>query len=35
MAGYNLLGLDVKGHREILGRWIGEGGEGTNLLFAS
>lgn len=31
VAVYNVLGIDLEGKREILGHWIGEGGEGANF----
>jgi putative transposase len=31
VAVYNVLGVDLEGHREILGHWIGDGGEGANF----
>lgn len=34
VAVYNFLGVDLEGHREILGHWIGEGGEGANFWLS-
>ena len=34
VAVYNVLGVDLEGHREILGHWIGEGGEGANFWLS-
>jgi len=31
VAVYNVLGVDLEGHKEILGHWIGDGGEGANF----
>ena len=31
VAVYNVLGVDLDGHREILGHWVGDGGEGANF----
>jgi len=31
VAVYNVLGVDLDGHREILGHWIGDGAEGANF----
>jgi len=31
VAVYNVLGVDLEGHREILGHWIGDGAEGANF----
>ena len=31
---YNVLGVDLEGQREILGHWIGEGGEGANFWLS-
>lgn len=33
-AVYNVLGIDLEGKREILGHWIGEGGEGANFWLS-
>jgi len=34
VAVYNVLGVDLEGKREILGHWIGEGGEGANFWLS-
>jgi transposase-like protein len=34
VAIYNVLGVDLEGKREILGHWIGEGGEGANFWLS-
>ena len=34
MAVYNVLGVDLEGHREILGHWIGEGVEDANFWLS-
>jgi len=34
VAVYTVLGVDVDGKREILGHWIGEGGEGANFWLS-
>ena len=34
VAVYNVLGVDLEGHREILGHWIGDGGEGANFWLS-
>ena len=31
VAIYNVQGVDLTGHREILGHWVGDGGEGANF----
>lgn len=31
VAVYNVLGVDLEGKREVLGHWIGNGGEGANF----
>ena len=33
-AVYNVLGVDMEGHRDILGHWIGDGGEGANFCLS-
>ena len=33
-AVYNVLGVDLEGHRDILGYWIGDGGEGANFWLS-
>jgi putative transposase len=33
-AVYNVLGVDLEGKREVLGHWIGEGGEGANFWLS-
>jgi putative transposase len=30
VAVYNVLGVDLEGHKDILGHWIGDGGEGAH-----
>ena len=34
IAVYNVLGVDLDGHREPLGHWIGDGGEGANFWLS-
>ena len=34
VAVYNVLGVDLEGHKEILGHWIGDGGEGANFWLS-
>ena len=34
VAVYNVLGVDLDGHREPLGHWIGDGGEGANFWLS-
>ncbi|HKJ37589.1 MAG TPA: IS256 family transposase [Anaerolineales bacterium] len=34
VAVYNVLGVDLDGQREILGHWIGDGGEGANFWLS-
>jgi transposase-like protein len=34
IAVYNVLGVDLEGHREPLGHWIGDGGEGSNFWLS-
>jgi len=34
IAVYNVLGVDLEGHREPLGHWIGDGGEGANFWLS-
>ena len=34
VAVYNVLGVDLEGKRDILGHWIGEGGEGANFWLS-
>lgn len=34
VAVYNVLGIDLDGHREILGHWIGDGAEGSNFWLS-
>ena len=31
---YNVLGIDLDGHREVLGHWIGDGAEGSNFWLS-
>jgi transposase-like protein len=33
-AVYIVLGVDVEGHRDVLGHWIGEGGESSNFWLS-
>jgi transposase-like protein len=33
-AVYIVLGVDLEGHRDVLGHWIGEGGEGANFWLS-
>ncbi len=34
VAVYNVLGVDLDGHREVLGHWIGDGAEGANFWLS-
>jgi len=34
VAVYNVLGVDLEGKKDILGHWIGEGGEGANFWLS-
>ena len=34
VAVYNVLGVDLEGKRNILGHWIGDGGEGANFWLS-
>ena len=34
VAIYNVQGVDLSGHREILGHWVGDGGEGANFWLS-
>lgn len=34
VAVYNVLGVDLAGKRDILGHWIGDGGEGANFWLS-
>ena len=34
MAVYVVLGIDLDGHRDILGHWVGEGAEGANFWLS-
>lgn len=34
VAIYNVLGVDLEGKRDILGHWIGDGGEGANFWLS-
>ena len=34
VAVYNVLGIDLEGKRDILGHWIGDGGEGANFWLS-
>jgi putative transposase len=34
VAVYNVLGVDLDGQREILGHWVGDGGEGANFWLS-
>tara|TARA_Y100000310_G_C20588782_1_gene766858 strand:- start:94 stop:1341 length:1248 start_codon:yes stop_codon:yes gene_type:complete len=34
VAVYNVLGVDLEGHKDILGHWIGDGGEGANYWLS-
>jgi len=34
IAVYNVLGVDLDGHREPLGHWVGDGGEGANFWLS-
>ena len=33
-AVYVVLGVDLEGHRDVLGHWIGDGGEGANFWLS-
>ena len=33
-AVYNVLGVDMEGQRDILGHWLGDGGEGANFWLS-
>lgn len=33
-AVYIVLGVDLEGHRDVLGHWIGDGGEGANFWLS-
>jgi transposase-like protein len=34
IAVYNVIGVDLDGHREPLGHWVGDGGEGANFWLS-
>lgn len=34
VAVYNVLGITLDGHKEILGHWVGDGGEGANFWLS-
>jgi putative transposase len=34
VAVYNVLGIDLEGHKEVFGHWIGDGGEGANFWLS-
>jgi len=34
VAVYNVLGINLEGHKEVLGHWIGDGGEGANFWLS-
>lgn len=34
VAVYNVLGITLDGHKEVLGHWIGDGGEGANFWLS-
>jgi transposase-like protein len=34
IAVYTVLGVDVEGHRDILGHWVGKGGESSNFWLS-
>jgi len=34
VAVYNVLGVDLDGHRKILGHWVGDGAEGANFWLS-
>jgi len=34
LAVYTVLGVDVEGHRDILGHWVGNGGESANFWLS-
>lgn len=31
---YSVLGVDLDGHRDVLGHWVGDGGEGANFWLS-
>jgi transposase-like protein len=31
---YTVLGVDLEGHRDVLGHWIGDGAEGANFWLS-
>lgn len=31
---YTVLGVDLEGHRDVLGHWVGDGGEGANFWLS-
>ncbi len=33
-AFYTVLGVDLEGHRDVLGHWVGDGGEGANYWLS-
>ena len=33
-AVYSVLGVDLEGHRDVLGQWVGDGGEGANFWLS-
>ena len=34
VAVYNVLGVNLEGHKEVFGHWIGDGGEGANFWLS-
>jgi len=34
VAVYNVLGVDLEGHKEVFGHWIGDGSEGANFWLS-
>ncbi len=34
VAVYNVIGVDLEGHRDVLGHWIGDGAEGANFWLS-
>jgi transposase-like protein len=34
VAVYNVLGIDLEGHKEVFGHWIGDGAEGANFWLS-
>jgi putative transposase len=34
IAVYTVLGVDLEGHKDVLGHWVGDGGEGANFWLS-